>query len=123
MDTCSRIQIWQKSYRLVSINLKIKSCLQRVGRDVSVYVCACWRLVFECVFLSITGRTLIPLRLSQNSLQKDRGHLRWMLQETDSGTKLHTITYSVSTLDPHGNAVVELQACDVAQPEHDAGPV
>ena len=29
----------------------------------------------------------------------------------------------VSVLDPHGNAVVELQACDVPQPQHEARPV
>lgn len=34
-------------------------------------------------------------------------------QEPDSSPKLHSITYPVSALDTHGNAIVELQPSDV----------
>lgn len=45
------------------------------------------------------------------------------LQEADPCSELDTVTYPVSALDSHGDAVVELQSGDVSEPEHDSRSV
>lgn len=45
------------------------------------------------------------------------------LQEADAGSKLDAITYPVTPLHAHGDAVIKFQPGDVAEPEDDPGTV